>query len=102
MSNEKHNEYIKEYYKLLEILAQEEQNIKDIQDFTAELKKETYLLEIKLAGVKAENQLLQKQLGWEGITDEEMKWAMKNIDIKNSSYIPSLEDIRNRINKEKG
>lgn len=61
-----------------------------------ELDKEAEKIKVKILEQKIENKLRIEQLGWESITDEEMKWAKNNLD-RFKFMIPSLNLLRNWI-----
>lgn len=66
--------------KRLEQLLNEIQEItektKKIKAETAEIKKRNDAMRAKIEELKAENRIMLRERGWEGITDEELKWVM--------------------------
>ena len=85
--------------KLLAEIQELEKEIEIKKAKTAELKKKNDAIRAKIEEVKAENRILLRERGWEGITDEEMDWVMAHSD--EYYFKLSLGEIRKLMANEK-
>ena len=76
-----------------------EEDIARIKRLTLREIRKREAIEEKLADLKAENRIMLRERGWEGITDEEMKWVMAHHD--EYYFKLTLGDIRRLMKKEK-
>lgn len=92
---EKGQEYLD---KLLAEIKQIEADIVRIKAETEKTKRKNEAIRKQIEEVKVENRILLRERGWEGITDEEMKWVMSH----SSEYYFKLRlsDIRRLIAQE--
>ena len=97
---DKEEENREELVRALNLIDKEEEKINIILAETEKKKEELIELKLKLAEVDGENSILKQRCGWQGITDEEMKWVMKNHPNGFGSFLPSLGTIRSNIKNE--
>jgi len=85
--------------KLLAEIEELQEKIRKTKAETAKIREKNDALRAKIEEVKAENRIMLRERGWEGITDEEMEWVMAN----GAKYYFKLKlhDIRRLMKKEK-